>query len=191
MSLAAYSIQIAFLFCVSGRIRVTFFFFFKEEVQCMKEPFNFTLERYCGSHQIELGLCWAISNVPIEEGKKTNLEALKRLYFNNWFHAKKSLDQKSMSSIFLSAECSYLKPCAFVIPVWSCVWRPASLFPLEQQESRISASHSVSAIKFHFALFLKLRVTSAMILVFSLLYTMFCQKGCMTEQQTESLFLLF
>ena len=64
------------------------------------------------------------------------------------------------------------------------------VFPLEQQESRILASRSVSAIKFHLALFLKLLVTNVMILVFSLLYVMFCQKECMAEQQTESLFVV-
>lgn len=46
-------------------------FFFEQEVQCMKEPFSFTLVWYCGSHQIELGLCWAVSNVLIEKNPRS------------------------------------------------------------------------------------------------------------------------
>lgn len=44
MSLAAYSIQIAFLVLCVWEDKSYLFFFFKEEVQCMKDPFNFTLE---------------------------------------------------------------------------------------------------------------------------------------------------
>lgn len=110
MSLAAYTLQIAFLFVCVCEDESCLFFFPKQEGCHVWKSLSFSR---CGSHKIELGLCWAISNVLIEKKlnkKKTNPRNFKKTLWTIGFMQRNHWNKNQCPAFYSLLSATSLSP---------------------------------------------------------------------------------